>query len=87
MEIPTCAEAILNTSLFLLIVPGLVCLGLACVVAVVLPNVVHIAPEQISSARILVIVLGIDMAFSIPLDMFGGGLIVRAALGFVDVGL
>ena len=69
------AEAILNTSLFLLIVPGLVCFGLACGVALALPHVVHIAPDQVSAARTLVILLGIDMAFSIPLDTFGGGLI------------
>ncbi|MFZ0248362.1 MAG: oligosaccharide flippase family protein [Acidimicrobiales bacterium] len=69
------AQAILNTSLFLLIVPGLVCFGLACGVAVVLPHVVTITPSQVGAARTLVILLGIDMAFSIPSDTFGGGLI------------
>jgi O-antigen/teichoic acid export membrane protein len=81
------AQAILNTSLFLLIVPGLVCFGLACGIAVILPHVVSIPPSQVPAARTLVILLGIDMAFSIPSDTFGGGLIALQRWDLLNVTL
>jgi O-antigen/teichoic acid export membrane protein len=71
----TSAQALVNTSLVVLIVPGFLCFGLACGVAFLLPHVVHITPSQVPAARILVLLLGFDMAVSIPGDTFGGGLI------------
>jgi O-antigen/teichoic acid export membrane protein len=69
------AHAIVNTSLFLLIIPGVLCFAAAGGVALVLPHIVAIPSDQVTATRILVLLLGFDMALSIPGDTFGGGLI------------
>lgn len=68
-------QTVVNTSFFLLMIPGVIALALAGVIAVVLPYVVHLHPDLVTSARVLVMLLGLDMALSIPFDTFGGGLI------------
>lgn len=68
-------HTVLNTSFFLLMIPGLIALALAAVLAVVIPFVVHLRPDLVTPARVLLLLLGFDMALSIPFDTFGGGLI------------
>jgi O-antigen/teichoic acid export membrane protein len=80
-------QAIVNTSLFVLIIPGLLCFGLACVVAMILPHVVTIVPNQVADARILVLLLGFDMAVSIPGDTFGGGLVAMQRYDLLNASL
>lgn len=80
-------QAIVNTSLFVLMVPGLLCFGLAALVAVALPHVVHIGPSQVVPARILVLLLGFDMAVSIPGDTFGGSLIALQRYDLLNASL
>ena len=81
-------QAIVNTSLFVLIIPGLLCFGLACVVAMILPHVVTIVPNQVAeSTRILVLLLGFDMAVSIPGDTFGGGLVAMQRYDLLNASL
>jgi O-antigen/teichoic acid export membrane protein len=66
----------LNTSFFVLMLPGLLAAALALVVAVYLPDIVHsIPPDLIGQARILLLLLAFDMAVSIPMDTFGGALV------------
>jgi O-antigen/teichoic acid export membrane protein len=68
-------EQTVNTSFFTLAVLGLAALVVAVVVAIVLPSLVHVSPGLVTTTRALVIVLGIDIAASIPMDTFGGGLV------------
>jgi O-antigen/teichoic acid export membrane protein len=68
-------EQTINTSFFTLGVLGLAALVVAAVVAVILPSLVHVSPGLVTTTRALVIVLGIDIAASIPMDTFGGGLV------------
>jgi len=66
----------LNTSFFMLMVPGFIAAGLAVVVTVFLPDIVHsIPPHLIGQARVLLLLLAFDMVVSIPMDTFGGALI------------
>lgn len=66
----------LNTSFFVLMGPGAIAAGLAVVVAVFLPHIVHTIPTHLmGQARVLLLLLAFDMAVSIPMDTFGGALI------------
>lgn len=69
------ALAIVNTSFFVLIIPGMLCFVAAGGVALLLPYVTNIPPDQVVATRTLVLLLGFDMALSIPGDTFGGGII------------
>jgi O-antigen/teichoic acid export membrane protein len=68
-------ERTVNTTFFTLAALGLGALVIAIGIAVVLPTLVHVSPGLVSTTRALVILLGIDMAASIPMDTFGGGLV------------
>ena len=68
-------ERILNSSFFLLVALGVVALGIAALAAVVLPGVVHLSPSLQTTTRELLLLLGFDMAVSIPMDTFGCGLV------------
>ena len=68
-------EETINTSFFTLAVLGLAALAVAGVIAIVLPSLVHVSPGLVTTTRALVILLGIDIAASIPMDTFGGGLV------------
>ncbi len=68
-------EQTINTSFFTLAVLGLAALILAVAIAIVLPSLVHVSPGLVTTTRVLVILLGIDIAASIPMDTFGGGLV------------
>jgi O-antigen/teichoic acid export membrane protein len=65
----------INTSFFTLALLGVAALVVSVVVAIVLPPLVHVSPGLVTTTRALVIVLGIDIAASIPMDTFGGGLV------------
>ena len=80
-------KAILNTSFFLLMIPGLICFVIACAIAVILPHVAHIDPSQVRDTQILVLLLGFDMAVSIPADTFGGVLIARHRFDLLNASL
>jgi len=68
-------EQTINTSFFTLAVLGGAALVVAAFVAVILPSLVHVSPGLVTTTRALVIILGIDIAASIPMDTFGGGLV------------
>ncbi len=65
----------INTAFFVLIVPGLLAAAAAGVLALVLPHLVTIPPGLTDQARIVLLLLALDMAVSIPGDTFGGGLV------------
>jgi O-antigen/teichoic acid export membrane protein len=64
-----------NTTFFTLIPLGFVALLVSVGLAVVLPSLVHVSPALVSATRWLVLLLGIDIVVSIPMDTFGGGLV------------
>ncbi len=63
------------TSFWLLAVPGAVALVLALVLAAVFPRLFDVAPELVGPTRVLLVLLAVDLAVSIPSDCFGGTLI------------
>lgn len=65
----------MSTAFLLLLVPGAAALGLAAGVTVVLPHLFSIPPPLLGQARILLLLLAVDMGVSIPGDTYGGGLI------------
>ncbi len=78
----------LNTSFFLLMVPGAVAAGLAVGVAILLPDIVHSIPHHyVGQARILLLLLAFDMVVSIPMDTFGGALIAKQRYDLLNVSL
>jgi O-antigen/teichoic acid export membrane protein len=80
-------HAIFNTSLFVLIIPGVLCFGVACGIAAVLPHILTIEPSQVRETQILILLLGFDMAVSIPGDTFGGGLIAMQRFDLLNASL
>jgi O-antigen/teichoic acid export membrane protein len=68
-------ERTVNTTFFTLAALGLGAMVIAVGIAIVLPTLVHVSPGLVTTTRALVVLLGIDMAASIPMDTFGGGLI------------
>jgi O-antigen/teichoic acid export membrane protein len=68
-------ERTLNTSLFALTGLGVVALGVAFGIAAVLPQLVHVSHGLVGQTRALVVLLGLDIAVSVPMDTFGGGLV------------
>lgn len=72
---PDLVAGTLTTSLYLLCLPGLVALGIGLAIAGVFPTIFDVAPPVRSAAQLLVIVLAIDLAISVPGDTFGAALI------------
>jgi O-antigen/teichoic acid export membrane protein len=68
-------ERTVNTTFFTLIPLGVLALLASIGLAVVLPSLVHVSPSLVSSTRWLVLLLGLDIVVSIPMDTFGGGLV------------
>jgi len=64
-----------NTSFVVLSALGVVALIVAVALSAVLPGAIHVSGHLRGDARWLLILLGLDMAVSIPMDTFGGGLI------------
>jgi O-antigen/teichoic acid export membrane protein len=78
----------LNTSFFVLMLPGLVAAGMSVVVAIFLPDIVHSIPHDlVGQARILLVLLAFDMAVSIPMDTFGGALIALQRYDLLNASL
>lgn len=75
------------TSFWLLTVPGGVALVLSGLAAWALPSVLDIAPQDLPAARLLLIVLAVDLAVSIPADSFGGTLAALRRLDLVNSSL
>jgi O-antigen/teichoic acid export membrane protein len=68
-------ERTVNTTFFTLVPLGFVALLVSIGLAVVLPSLVHVSPSLVSTTRWLVLLLGLDIVVSIPMDTFGGGLV------------
>src|SRR5262249_36731241 len=64
-----------TTSFWVLCVPGLGALVLGAVIAVVFPSIFHLDADIATAARILLVLVVIDLAISIPCDTFGGTLV------------
>jgi len=67
-------ERTVNTSFVVLCSLGVVALVVAVVLSLVLPGAIHVEGHLRDQAHWLLILLGFDMAVSIPMDTFGGGL-------------
>jgi O-antigen/teichoic acid export membrane protein len=63
------------TSFWVLSIPGLIALAVGIVLTILFPTLFDVPAGAISSARILVLLLAVDMAISIPGDTLGGTLI------------
>lgn len=68
-------ERTVNTTFFTLIPLGILALLVSIGLAIVLPSLVHVSPSLVSTTRWLVLLLGLDIVVSIPMDTFGGGLV------------
>jgi O-antigen/teichoic acid export membrane protein len=68
-------ERTLTSSFFLLLGLGLVALLVTVVAAQFLPDAFHLRPPLAGTARDLLLLLGLDIAVSIPMDTFGCGLV------------
>lgn len=76
-----------NTSFFLLMVPGAMALGGGVGIAFLLPHVVHIPSSILGQARFLVVVLAIDMAVSVPGDTVGSVIIAHSRFDLLNLTL
>ncbi len=65
----------LNSAFFLLTILGLVALAITGIAATLLPLALHVDHALANTTRVLLLLLGLDMALSIPLDTFGCGLV------------
>src|ERR1700728_1667156 len=76
-----------NSSLAVLGVMGVIALVVAVILSALLPGAIHVAGHLRDEARWLLILLGFDMAVSIPGDTFGGGLIALQRYDLVNTTL
>jgi O-antigen/teichoic acid export membrane protein len=68
-------ERTLNTSFFLLLLLGALALAVAVGAAAVLPYAMHLSGSLERTTQELLLLLGFAMAVSIPMDVFGCGLV------------
>ena len=68
-------ERTLNSAFFLLLGLGVVALVVAMLAALILPIAMHLSGSLERTAQELLLVLGFDMAVSMPMDTFGCGLV------------
>lgn len=80
-------ECILSTSFFVLMIPGALALVLIVGSAAVLPVLLHVPAGLVPQARLLLILLGADLAVSIPGDTFGGMLIAEQRYDLLNLTL
>ncbi len=85
-------ERTLNSSFFLLLALGVVALVVSIIAALIIPVALHLNGSLERTAQALMLLLGLDMAVSIPMDTFGCGLValqrydlLNATLIFVAV--
>ena len=77
----------ISTSFFVLVVLGLVALGLIAVGALVLPGAVHLRAPMVGTTRLLLLLLGVDAAVSLPMDTFGCGLVALQRFDLLNASL
>lgn len=77
----------LTTSLYVLCLPGLVALGMGLAVAWLFPAIFDVAPAVRPAAQLLVLVLAIDLAISVPSDTFGAALIGLQRFDLINITL
>lgn len=65
----------LTTSMYLLSLPGLVALGVGLAIAGLFPTIFDLDPVVRPAAQLLIVVLALDLAISVPGDTFGAALI------------
>jgi len=68
-------ERALNTSFFILLGLGVVGMGVCGLAAAFLPGALHLEGSLAATTRDLFLLLGFDVAVSIPMDTFGCGLV------------
>jgi O-antigen/teichoic acid export membrane protein/GT2 family glycosyltransferase len=68
-------EQTLNSSFFVLAALGLVAFAVCVVAAQFVPGALHLDPPLAATTRDLLLILGLDVAVSIPMDTFGCGLV------------
>ena len=80
-------ERALNTSFFILLVLGLVAMGICGLAAAFLPALLHLHASLAGDARVLFLLLGFDVALSIPMDTFGCGLVALQRFDLLNASL
>jgi O-antigen/teichoic acid export membrane protein len=75
------------TSFWTLTVPGLGALGLAVVVALSFPLLFDVSPESERAAQLLILLVGLDLAVSIPSDTFGNTLLALQRFDVINATL
>ncbi len=65
----------ISTSFFVLVGLGLIAFVVAVVASQFVPDAIHLGPALGHTTRVLLIVVGFDMAVSLPMDIFGCGLV------------
>lgn len=65
----------LTTSMYVLTLPGLVALGVGLAIAGLFPIIFELGPAVRPAAQLLVVILAVDLAVSVPGDTFGAALI------------
>ncbi|HEV7526183.1 MAG TPA: lipopolysaccharide biosynthesis protein, partial [Acidimicrobiia bacterium] len=80
-------ERTINSSFFLLLALGLVALVAALLAAVFLPIVLHLDGSLAATTRALLLLLGLDVAVSIPMDTFGCGLVALQRYDLLNASL
>lgn len=77
----------LSTSFFVLVGLGLLAFGLIGIGAVVLPTAVHLSAANIGVTRLLLLLMGVDAALSLPMDTFGCGLVALQRFDLLNLSL
>jgi O-antigen/teichoic acid export membrane protein len=78
---------IVATSFWTLAVPGLGALALSCVIAAAFPVLFDVPESTERAAQLLMLLVGVDLAFSIPSDTFGATLLALQRFDIVNVTL
>ncbi|HVU73999.1 MAG TPA: oligosaccharide flippase family protein [Mycobacteriales bacterium] len=78
---------VIATSFWTLAVPGVAAMLLAGVAAIVGPDVLHLHGGDATAMRVLTLLLGLDLALSIPSDTFGGALVGLGRMDLVNLSL
>ena len=86
-ERPDLVASTLTTSLYTLCLPGLVALGIGLAIAGLFPTIFEVAPSVRSAAQLLIIVLAVDLAISVPSDTFGAALIGLQRFDLINITL
>ncbi len=80
-------ERALNTAFFLLLALGVAAMAICGLAAAFLPAALHLKPSLAGIARDLFLLLGFDVAVSIPMDTFGCGLVALQRYDLLNTSL